>query len=150
LCQVTRCGSVRLRVTRSFVPVNPVGLSLLCCCSSSFMLASALLPSLSSLVPKASREIYMFFLLFMCDSWSCDWDIGRVLLRNNFYQLPFTPPLWSPIRSFTNHGEASLPTSTAQHGGLHEVGARGGSLGLGSGDPFPTKHTRSDRKLCTH
>jgi hypothetical protein len=50
----------------------------------------------------------------------------------------------------TTHGEAGLPTSTAQRGGLHEVRARGGSLGLGSGDPFPTKHARGDRRLCTY
>jgi hypothetical protein len=36
----------------------------------------------------------------------------------------------------TTHGEVGLPTSTAQHGGLREVGMRGGSLELGSGDPF--------------
>jgi hypothetical protein len=36
----------------------------------------------------------------------------------------------------TTHGEAGLLTSTAQRGGLREVGARGGSLGLGCGDPF--------------
>jgi hypothetical protein len=89
---VTRCGSVGLRVTRSLVPVDPVGLSLLSCCSSSFVLASALLPSLSSLVPKVSREVCVCFRLFVCDSRSCDWDIGRVLLRKNFYRLPFTPP----------------------------------------------------------
>jgi hypothetical protein len=40
----------------------------------------------------------------------------------------------------TTHVEAGLPTSTAQHGGLREVGTRVGSLGLRSGDPFPTKH----------
>jgi hypothetical protein len=34
----------------------------------------------------------------------------------------------------TSHGEAGLPTSTAQRGGLREVGARGRSLGLRSGD----------------
>jgi hypothetical protein len=50
----------------------------------------------------------------------------------------------------TTHGEAGLPTSTAQRGGLCEVGARGGSLGLGSGNPFPTKHDCSDRRLCTN
>jgi hypothetical protein len=48
------------------------------------------------------------------------------------------------------HGEAGLPTSTAQRGGLREVGARGGSLGLRSGDPFPTKHAHSDKRLRTH
>jgi hypothetical protein len=32
------------------------------------------------------------------------------------------------------HGEAGLPTSTTQRGGLHEVSARGRSLGLGSSD----------------
>jgi hypothetical protein len=36
----------------------------------------------------------------------------------------------------TTHGEASLPTSTPQCGSLREVGARGRSLGLGSGDLF--------------
>jgi hypothetical protein len=42
--------------------------------------------------------------------------------------------------SLTNtHGEAGLPTSTTQHGGLREVGARGGSLGLWSSDLFLTK-----------
>jgi hypothetical protein len=51
-----------------------------------------LLPSLSSLVPKVSREVCVCFRLFVCDSRSCDWDIGRVLLRKNFYRLPFTPP----------------------------------------------------------
>jgi hypothetical protein len=50
----------------------------------------------------------------------------------------------------TTQGEVGLPTSTAQHGGLHEVGARGGSLGLGSRDPFSTKHTCGDRRLHTH
>jgi hypothetical protein len=34
----------------------------------------------------------------------------------------------------TTHGEAGLPTPTAQHGGLREVGVRGRSLGLRSGD----------------
>jgi hypothetical protein len=32
------------------------------------------------------------------------------------------------------HGEAGLPTSTNQRGGLREVDVRGRSLGLGSGD----------------
>jgi hypothetical protein len=50
----------------------------------------------------------------------------------------------------TTHGEAGLPTSPAQCGGLREVVAREGSLGLGSGDPFLTKHARSDRGLCAH
>jgi hypothetical protein len=36
-------------------PDDPVGLILPLCCSSSFVLASALLPSLSSFVPKVSR-----------------------------------------------------------------------------------------------
>jgi hypothetical protein len=36
----------------------------------------------------------------------------------------------------TSHREAGLPTSTAQRGGLREVGARGRSLGLRSGDLF--------------
>jgi hypothetical protein len=34
----------------------------------------------------------------------------------------------------TTHGEAGLPTSIAQRGGLREVGARGRSLGLRSSD----------------
>jgi hypothetical protein len=34
----------------------------------------------------------------------------------------------------TTHGEAGLPTSTTQRGGLREVGVRGGSIELGSGD----------------
>jgi hypothetical protein len=34
----------------------------------------------------------------------------------------------------TTHGEASLPTSTAQREGLREIGARGGSPGLKSSD----------------
>jgi hypothetical protein len=50
----------------------------------------------------------------------------------------------------TTHGEAGLLTSTAQRGDLREAGARGGSLGLGSGDPFPTKHAHSDRMYCTY
>jgi hypothetical protein len=50
----------------------------------------------------------------------------------------------------TTHGEAGLPTSITQRGGLREVGTREWSLGLGSGDPFLTKHARSDRRLCTH
>jgi hypothetical protein len=50
----------------------------------------------------------------------------------------------------TIHREVGLPTSTTKHGGLREVGARRGSLGLGSGDPFLTKHARSNRRLCTH
>jgi hypothetical protein len=90
--RVTRCGSVRLRVTRSLVPIDPVGLSLFRYCSTSFVLASVLLPSLSSLVPKVSREVCVCFRLFVCDSQSCNWDIGRVLLRKNFYRLPFAPP----------------------------------------------------------
>jgi hypothetical protein len=36
----------------------------------------------------------------------------------------------------TTHEEAGLPTSTAQRGGLREVGARGRSLGLRSDDLF--------------
>jgi hypothetical protein len=35
----------------------------------------------------------------------------------------------------TTHGEAGLPTSTTQHGGLREVSARGRSLGLRSWRP---------------
>jgi hypothetical protein len=50
----------------------------------------------------------------------------------------------------TTHGEAGLPTSTAQRGGLCDVGARGRSLGLESGDPFPTKRTHRDMRLRTH
>jgi hypothetical protein len=34
----------------------------------------------------------------------------------------------------TTHGEAVLPTSTARRGGLQEIGMRGRSPGLGSGD----------------
>jgi hypothetical protein len=34
----------------------------------------------------------------------------------------------------TTHREAGLPTSTAQRGGLREIGARGRSLGLRSGN----------------
>jgi hypothetical protein len=34
----------------------------------------------------------------------------------------------------TTHGEAGLPTSSAQRGGLREIGERGRSLGLRSGD----------------
>jgi hypothetical protein len=34
----------------------------------------------------------------------------------------------------TTHGEAGLPTSTAQRGGLREIDARGRILGLRSGD----------------
>jgi hypothetical protein len=34
----------------------------------------------------------------------------------------------------TTHGEVGLPTSTAQRGGLHKVGAREGSIELGFGD----------------
>jgi hypothetical protein len=34
----------------------------------------------------------------------------------------------------TTHGEAVLPTSTTQRGGLREVGARGRSIGLMSGN----------------
>jgi hypothetical protein len=50
----------------------------------------------------------------------------------------------------TTHGEVVLPTSTTQHGSLREVGAQGGSLGLGSGDLFLTKHARGDKRLRTH
>jgi hypothetical protein len=50
----------------------------------------------------------------------------------------------------TTHGEAGLPTSTAQRGGLREVGVREGSLGLRFGDPFSTKHARNDRRLHAH
>jgi hypothetical protein len=49
------------------------------------------------------------------------WGIGRVL-EKNFYQLPFTPPLWLPIRSFTsicgvskNHIRALTEGSNATH-----------------------------------
>jgi hypothetical protein len=48
----------------------------------------------------------------------------------------------------TTHGEAGLPTSTAQRGGLREVGARGvWDSGLTT---LSTKHARSDRGLYTH
>jgi hypothetical protein len=50
----------------------------------------------------------------------------------------------------TTHGEAGLPISTAQRGGLPEIGAREGSLGLGSGDLSSTNHARSDRRLHYH
>jgi hypothetical protein len=60
----------------SLVSVDPVGLSLLCCCPSSFVLSYDLHPSLSSLVPKVSREVCVCFRLFVCDPRSCDWDIG--------------------------------------------------------------------------
>jgi hypothetical protein len=46
----------------------------------------------------------------------------------------------------TTHGEAGLPTSTTQRGGLREVGARGWSLGLRSGDLFSTKHAPRRQK----
>jgi hypothetical protein len=36
----------------------------------------------------------------------------------------------------TSHKEAGLLTSTAQCGGLREVGARGWGLGLRFGDPY--------------
>jgi hypothetical protein len=50
----------------------------------------------------------------------------------------------------TSHREAGLPTSTAQRGGLREVGARVWSLGLRSGDPFSTKHaSRRQKALCS-
>jgi hypothetical protein len=49
----------------------------------------------------------------------------------------------------TSHGEAGLPTSTAQRGGLREVGARGRSLGSGLAT-FPTKHAHCDRRLYIH
>jgi hypothetical protein len=103
--RVTRCGSARLSVTRSLVLVDPVGVSLLCCCSSSFVLAPTLLPSLSSLVPKVSREVCVCFRLFVCDSRSCDCDIGRVFLRKNFYRLPFMPPPRSLVKSTGQTGE---------------------------------------------
>jgi hypothetical protein len=80
--------------------VDPVGLSLSLYCSSSFVLASALLPSLSNIIPKVSREVCVCFCLVVRDPRSYNWDMGQVLLRKNFYRLPFTPPLWSPIRSF--------------------------------------------------
>jgi hypothetical protein len=88
-----QCGSGRLGVTRSLVPVDQVGLSLPLCCLSSLVLDSAMLPSLSSFVPKVSREVCVCFLLFMCDPRNCNRNIGRVLLRKNFYRLPFTPPI---------------------------------------------------------
>jgi hypothetical protein len=48
----------------------------------------------------------------------------------------------------TSHGEAGLPTSTTQCGGLCEVGARVWSLGLRSGDSFSTKHA-SQRQMAS-
>jgi hypothetical protein len=81
---VTRCSSRRLRVTQSLVPVDPVGLSLPFYCSSSLVVAPALLPSLSSFVPKALREVCLCSHLFVCDPQSS-------------HSLP---PLWSPIWSF--------------------------------------------------
>jgi hypothetical protein len=50
----------------------------------------------------------------------------------------------------TSHGEAGLPTSTAQRGGLREVSTREGSLGLESGDPFRPNMLRGDRRLHAH
>jgi hypothetical protein len=47
----------------------------------------------------------------------------------------------------TTHREAGLPTSTAQHGGLHEVGVRGWSLGLRSGNLFRPSMLHGDRRL---
>jgi hypothetical protein len=71
------------------MPVDPVGLSLLLCCSSSFVLTSALLPSLSSLVPKVSREVCVCFRLFVCDSQS---------IEKEFLSAPIhSRPLWSLI-----------------------------------------------------
>jgi hypothetical protein len=87
----SRCGSVRHRVTRSLVPVDTVGLSLLRCCSSSFVLASALLPSLSRFVPKVSREVCVCFHLFMCDS---ELRLGYRLssFEKEFLSTPNHPP----------------------------------------------------------
>jgi hypothetical protein len=50
----------------------------------------------------------------------------------------------------TTHGEFGLPTSTAQHGGLREDGAREGSLGLGSGNPFRQNMLCGDTRLRAH
>jgi hypothetical protein len=50
----------------------------------------------------------------------------------------------------TTHKEAGLPTSTAQRGGLRVVGAREGSLGLGSGNPFRPDMLRGDKRLRAH
>jgi hypothetical protein len=47
----------------------------------------------------------------------------------------------------TTHREAGLPTSTAQRGGLREVGARGRSLGLRSGDFFDQAHSQWQKAL---
>jgi hypothetical protein len=47
----------------------------------------------------------------------------------------------------TTHREDGLPTSIAQRGGLREVGTRGWSLGLRSGDPFRPSMLRGDRML---
>jgi hypothetical protein len=78
-----------------------------------FHLASALLPSFASFVPKVSR-----FRLFVCDPRSCDWDTGRVLLRKNFHRLPFTPPslvvnpvlqvVSEPVRVFIDSNQSNI------------------------------------------
>jgi hypothetical protein len=48
----------------------------------------------------------------------------------------------------TTHGEIVLPTSTAQRGGLRKVGARGGSIELGSVDL--SDQERSRRQEASH
>jgi hypothetical protein len=48
----------------------------------------------------------------------------------------------------TTHGEVGLATSTAQRGGLQKVGARGGSIELGSGDL--SDQARSRQQEASH
>jgi hypothetical protein len=96
---VTRYSTVACRVIRRLVPNDSIGFGNLVLVCPSCVLASALLPSLSSFIPKVSREICVCFRLFVCDPRSCDWDIGRVLLRKNFYRLLVTPPTLSGRQS---------------------------------------------------
>jgi hypothetical protein len=46
------------------------------------------------------------------------------------------------VSQTTSHGEAGLPTSTAQRGGLREVGVRGRSLELRSSDLFDQAYSQ--------
>jgi hypothetical protein len=103
-------------VTRSLVPVDPVS-AFFVDCSSSFAFASALLPSLSSFVPKVSREVYVCFRMFVYDS---ELRLGYrpSSSEKEFLAAPIpSPPLWfavsvlhrRPPWAYPQIGAPSLP-----------------------------------------
>jgi hypothetical protein len=47
-------------------------------------------------------------LVFVCDFWSCDWDLGPSSLKRIFIDSHSLPPLWSPNWSFNDLNNAII------------------------------------------